>query len=94
AFVCEGCGNWLRGAEAWPTKLANTVLPPSVVFLRFAMGWIFVWAGFDKLIRGFSAGGFLVNATQGPLGGWFQSLGENQAALDVINPLVTWGQIL
>ncbi|MCJ7491187.1 MAG: DoxX family protein, partial [Dehalococcoidia bacterium] len=28
------------------------------------------------------------------LGDWFQSLGTNQAALDVINPLVIWGQVL
>ncbi|MGB2696150.1 MAG: DoxX family membrane protein, partial [Dehalococcoidia bacterium] len=55
---------------------------------------IFVWAGFDKLIRGFDAGGFLVNATKGPLSGWLQDLGANQTALDVINPMVTWGEIL
>lgn len=78
----------------WPAKLANAILPPFVVFLRLTMGWIFVWAGFDKLIRGFDASGFLVNATKGPFSGWFQSLGENQAAIDVINPMVTWGEIL
>lgn len=78
----------------WPAKLANTILPPFVVLLRFTMGWIFVYSGFDKLINGFSAGGFLVNATKGPLTGMFQSLGENQLALDVINPLVVWGEIL
>ena len=76
----------------WPTKLANTILPPFVLLLRLTMGWIFVYSGFDKLINGFSAGGFLVNATRGPLGGWFQSLGENQMALDVINPMVVWGR--
>lgn len=78
----------------WPAKLANTILPPFIVLLRFTMGWIFAYSGFDKLIRGFDASGFLINATQGPLGGWFQSLGENSAALNVIEPLVVWGEIL
>ena len=78
----------------WPTKLANSILPPFIVLLRLTMGWVFVWAGFDKLIRGFSAEGFLLHATRGPLGGWFQSLGENGTALDVINPVVVWSQIL
>jgi len=77
-----------------PAKLVSTLLPPLIVLLRLTMGWVFVWAGFDKLIRGFSAEGFLVNATKGPLAGWFQSLGENAAAVDVINPLVVWSQIL
>lgn len=80
--------------QAGPATLVGAVLPPLVLLLRLTMGWIFVWAGFDKLVRGFDASGFLVNATKGPLGGWFQSLGENDAAVDVINPLVTWGQIL
>ena len=80
--------------QPWPATLVNAVLPPLVLLLRLAMGWVFVWSGFDKLIRGFDASGFLVNATKGPLSGWFQSLGENQAALDVINPMVTWGEIL
>lgn len=78
----------------WSGRLASTVLPVAILVFRFTLGWIFVWSGFDKLIRGFDASGFLVNATKGPLAGWFQSLGENQAALDVINPLVTWGEIL
>ncbi|MDZ4278913.1 MAG: DoxX family protein [Dehalococcoidia bacterium] len=78
----------------WPAKVVQSALPAAVLLLRLTMGWVFVWAGFDKLIRGFDASGFLVNTTKGPLSGWFQSLGENQAALDVINPMVTWGQIL
>jgi len=67
---------------------------PFTLLLRLTMGWIFLWSGMDKLVTDFSASGFLVNATQGPLGGWFQDLGRNQTALDVINPLVIWGQIL
>jgi thiosulfate dehydrogenase [quinone] large subunit len=81
------------GEGTWPSKVANSLLPPSVLLLRLVMGWVFVWAGFDKLIRGFDASGFLLNA-KGPLAGWFQNLGENDAALDVIHPLVIWSQIL
>ena len=83
-----------REEDGVPARLVAMALPPIVLLLRLSMGWVFVWAGFDKLVRGFDASGFLINATKGPLGGWFQSLGENNAAVDVINPLVTWGQIL
>ncbi len=77
-----------------PAKLANAILPLFIVLLRFTMGWIFVYAGFDKLIRGFSAEGFLLHATRGPLAGWFQGLAGNTAALNVIDPMVVWGEIL
>jgi thiosulfate dehydrogenase [quinone] large subunit len=80
--------------DAWPERLATTVLPPTVAMLRFTMGWIFAYSGFDKLIRGFSASGYLANATQGPLTGWFHSLAANSTAVNVIDPLVVWGQIL
>ncbi len=79
---------------AWPTKLANTILPPFVVLMRLTMGWIFLYSGLDKLINGFSASGFLVNATKGPLGGMFQDLGASATAVNVINPMVVWGEIL
>jgi len=82
---------WL---DALPETLAQSVTGPFLLLLRLTMGWIFIWSGIDKLVTDFSAAGFLVNGTQGPLGDWFQSLGTNQAALDVINPLVIWGQIL
>jgi len=82
---------WL---DALPESLAQSVMGPFTLLLRLTMGWIFLWSGVDKLVTDFSAAGFLVNATQGPLGGWFQDLGRNQTALDVINPLVIWGQIL
>ena len=82
---------WL---DALPQDLAVTLLMPVTLLLRLTMGWIFIWSGFDKLFNDFSAAGFLTNATQGPFGGWFQNLGTNQTALDVINPLVVWGQIL
>ncbi|MCY3918549.1 MAG: DoxX family protein [Chloroflexi bacterium] len=64
------------------------------LLLRLLMGWIFLWAGFDKAVNGFTAEGFLLHATSGPLQGWFVDLGGNAAALSVIDPLVTYGQIL
>ena len=78
----------------WSAEVAHRVLPPVVVGLRLTMGWIFVWAGFDKLIRGFSAEGFLVHATKGPLSGMFQNIAENTTALTAIEQLVIWGEIL
>jgi len=62
--------------------------------LRFSMGWIFIWAGFDKLITDFSAGGFLVNTSKGPLKDMFVNMGQSETALDVVDPLVIYGQIL
>ena len=79
---------------AWPAKVANISSPGFVLLLRLTMGWIFVWAGFDKLIRGFSAEGFLLHATKGPFAGWFQSMGESQTALSIIEPMVVWGEIV
>ena len=80
--------------DALPDRLETVVVMPFTLLLRLTMGWIFIWSGFDKLLNDFSAAGFLTNATQGPFGGWFQDLGTNQTALDIINPLVIWGQIL
>lgn len=72
----------------------DLAIPAFALILRLAMGWLFLEAGIDKLITNFSAAGFLTNATKGPLAGWFQDLGTNQAALNVIDPLVIWGEIL
>lgn len=74
--------------------LFHWIVVPFTVLLRLLMGWIFLWAGFDKAINGFSAEGFLTHATSGPLHGWFTDLGANATALSVIEPLVTYGQIL
>jgi thiosulfate dehydrogenase [quinone] large subunit len=70
------------------------VMLPFAFLLRVAMGWIFVWSGFDKLLGDWTSAGFLVNSTNGPLEGWFRDLGANAAAVDVIDGLVIWGQIL
>lgn len=72
----------------------HQTLLPFMVLLRLAMAWVFLWAGFDKLIGGFDAGGFLVNATSGPLKDFWVDLGESSAAVSFISPFVTWTQIL
>jgi thiosulfate dehydrogenase [quinone] large subunit len=82
---------WL---DALPERVATTVMGPATLMLRLTMAWIFAYAGFDKLIGGFSASGFLLHGTSGPLTFWFHSLGASQTALNVINPLVVYGEIL
>ena len=72
----------------------HKVLVPFTVLLRLLMGWIFLWAGFDKAINGFTAAGFLQNATSGPFQEQFAAWGADSGALAVIDPLVTYGQIL
>ena len=74
-------------------RYADIILP-FVLAMRLAMGWIFVWSGFDKLLGDWTSSGFLINATKGPLEAWFVDLGTNSAAVDVIDGLVIWGQIL
>jgi thiosulfate dehydrogenase [quinone] large subunit len=82
---------WL---DAVPETLAQSVMAPFTLLLRLTMGWIFIYAGIDKVVTNFNASGYLLHGTSGPLTFWFHSLGSNQAALDVINPLVIWGEIL
>jgi thiosulfate dehydrogenase [quinone] large subunit len=82
---------WL---DALPETLAQSVMAPFTLLLRLTMGWIFIYAGIDKVVTNFNASGYLLHGTSGPLTFWFHSLGSNQAALDVINPLVIWGEIL
>ncbi len=73
---------------------ADAVLPFLTLAGRLSMGWIFIWSGFDKLITDFSAEGFLVNASRGPLKDVFVDMSTSSVALDVIDPLLVWGQIL
>lgn len=73
---------------------ADAALPFLTLAGRLSMGWIFIWSGFDKLITDFSAGGFLASVSRGPLKDVFVDMGTSQTALDVIDPLVIWGQIL
>lgn len=59
--------------------------------LRVALGWVFLSAGFDKLLAegGWSAAGYLRGAT-GPLAGFFQSL----AGVPWVDQLNAWGLTL
>lgn len=91
--MTENVSTWRLGTWNLTFRYVDILLP-FAFFLRVAMGWIFVWSGFDKLITDWSAGGFLVNATSGPLKDWFVDMGNSSAAINVIDPLVVWGQIL
>lgn len=71
----------------------HDLLIPLTLLLRVSMGWILLWAGFDKLFNNFTAAGFLVNGTSGPLEDVWASLGKSDSALAVIDPLVMWGQV-
>jgi len=84
-----------------------------VAVVRVAIGIIFLWAGLEKVLgagpEGWSAAGFLGNATGGSLGWPFVAAGtegpfnptvdlwvglsENATAMAIINILVPWGQI-
>ena len=72
----------------------HATLGPFMVLLRLAMAWVFLWAGFDKLLSGFDSGGFLVNATSGPLKDAWIAIGRSATAVAIINPVVIWTQIL
>jgi len=77
-----------------PNVLTQSIMVPAMLLSRLAMGWIFLYAGIDKIITHFSASGYLLHSTKGPLTFWFHGLGSNQAAMNVINPLVISGEIL
>lgn len=75
-------------------RYSAAFLPLLVLLGRLTFGFYFLWSGFDKLITDFTSTGFLVNASSGPLRSMFVDLGESSTAVDVIDPLVVWGQIL
>ena len=75
------------------TVAFHQVVVGFTLLMRLLMGWIFLWAGLDKAVNGFTAEGFRLHATSGPLQGWFMDLGADASALSVIDPLVTYGQI-
>ncbi len=75
-------------------KYSAALLPLLVLGGRLTFGFYFMWSGFDKLITNFSSAGFLANASQGPLKGIFVDMGTSTAAVNVIDPLVVWSQIL
>jgi thiosulfate dehydrogenase [quinone] large subunit len=61
-----------------------------VLILRISLGFLFLYAGGSKLLEGFSAGGYLLNATVGPFTESFAALAGNP----VVDFLVVWGEIL
>ncbi|MFQ5933614.1 MAG: DoxX family protein [Dehalococcoidia bacterium] len=68
----------------------HSLIVPFLLIMRVTFGFIFGWSGFQKLIEGFSAEGFLTHATSGPLHGWFAGMAGNE----VVEGLVVWGEIL
>jgi thiosulfate dehydrogenase [quinone] large subunit len=60
--------------------------------LRIALGWFFLYAGFEKFVTpGWTAAGFLAGAKTFPaFYGWFGSA----ANITWVNLAVTWGEIL
>lgn len=81
---------------AWELQFrhVDAVMTVAAFVLRVAFGFYFLWSGFDKLVTDFSASGFLVNASRGPLKDLFVRMGESDAAINIIDPLVVYGQIL
>ncbi len=79
--------------RAFQFRYSAAVLPALLLLGRLSFGFYFLWSGFDKLITNFSSAGFLANVSQGPLKDVFVDMGTSTAAVNVIDPLVIWGQI-
>jgi uncharacterized membrane protein YphA (DoxX/SURF4 family) len=63
-------------------------------FLRFVIGWHFLYEGIYKLASpGWSAEGFL-KGSYGFLSGFYHSLASNDSIIEVVNFLNIWGLIL
>jgi thiosulfate dehydrogenase [quinone] large subunit len=75
-------------------RYSAAALPALLLLGRLTFGFYFVWSGFDKLITDFSSAGFLANVSKGPLKEVFVDMGTSSTAVDIIDPLVVWGQIL
>jgi thiosulfate dehydrogenase [quinone] large subunit len=78
----------------WDYRRVDAAIPALTLLLRLTFGFYFVWSGFDKLITHFTAQGFLLHSTQGPLKDLFMDMGQSGTALNLIDPLVVYGQIL
>jgi thiosulfate dehydrogenase [quinone] large subunit len=61
----------------------------AILLLRLALGGLFLYNGIDKLLSGFSAGGYLLNATYGP----FEAIFQSMAGSSLVDLLVIWGEI-
>ena len=66
----------------------------SLVILRTAIGWHFLYEGYLKMSAGsWSAGGYLSDA-RGPLAAGFQSLTHSESLLSLIDSLTVGGLLL
>ena len=73
-------------------EFGKTMATPrlSILALRIAMGVMFLKAGLDKVTDGgWTATGFLLNATDGPFAGMLEAMANNGA----VDNLVMWGEI-
>lgn len=63
----------------------------TLFILRIALGWVFLWAGFTKILApaGWSAKGYLLGAT-GPFADWFKGMAGNP----IVDNLNMWGLAL
>ncbi len=91
--MTENVSTWRFGGWNLTFRYVDVLLPFAFV-VRLVMGWYFVWSGFDKLITDWTSAGFLANGTTGPLKDWFVDMGTSSAAVNVVDALVIWGQIL
>jgi thiosulfate dehydrogenase [quinone] large subunit len=61
----------------------------SLVLLRVVFGLLFLWAGLNKLLSGFTASSYLTNSTTGPFAELFQSMANNA----LVDFLVIFGEM-
>lgn len=66
----------------------------TLVVLRLAIGWHFLYEGIVKLLNpNWSSAGYLMDS-EGLLAGFFQSLAANPAVMEVVDFLNMWGLTL
>jgi len=77
--------------EGWKLSRAATI---SIVLLRVAIGWHFLYEGVAKLEKpAWSAAGFLLQS-RGVLSGLFRWMAADPNVLAIVNPLNMWGLTL
>lgn len=67
----------------------NKISQMSIFIMRLSLGALFLYSGVTKLLGGFSAEGYLLNAVSGPFEDFFASL----AGFALVDLLVVYGQI-
>jgi len=77
--------------EGWKLSRAAMV---SIVLLRVAIGWHFLYEGVAKLEKpAWSAAGYLLQS-RGALAGFFKWMAGDPEVLAIVNPLNMWGLVL